>query len=421
MDLPPHLTLDDEALVLWDVVDEHLEEAGSLWLDRERWLDEPRSVADTAALERRIQAHLDGLTWSGALAPARLARAAGRARDPGATFAATFALASRDRPEAIDEAASILAGATGPHRARALRALALLRAVPRSLDIPAALAADSAAVRAGALAVCRAHALDPGSALGSALASSDADLRCAALDLVAARPDASYAAAVVDELSAPEAGVCAAALRAGLIMGLRAAEVACRSDALAAAPREALGYRALLGQDQDIVALLRALDDPRRRADALFALGFTGARAAADACAAACDDPSAGPVACEAFGALLDVDPVAAGIAEPAPPPLSDTDFPPADRLALRPEDLLPVPDPGAVRAFWAARRASFVEAPRTARALAASLERSSMRRRHFLATHLAMATRGAVTIDTRSWVRAQAAALARARATGAA
>lgn len=418
--LPPHLGPDNEALVLWDVVEEHLEEASSLWLDRERWLHEPRSLPELIALERRLKAHLDGLAWSGALAPAKLVRAVSRARDPGATAAAIFALAASDRPAALAEAVSLLARAAEHHRDGAVRAFALLDEVPRNVDLETALASDSAAVRAGALGVCRAHGLDPGRALDAALASSDAALRCAALDLIAARRDTSRAAALLSELSAPEPEVRVAALRAGLILGVQAAEAACRSGELAAASRDVLVYRALLGEGKDLMALLRALDDPRQRADALFALGFTGSRVAADACADACADPSVGPVACEALSAIAGIDPVRAGIAKPAPPPLSDTELPPADRLTLRPEDLLPVPDAGAVREFWAARRPSFVEAPPTPSATVAELERASMRRRHALATRLARMTRGAVVLDTRSWGRSQAACLARARAAGA-
>lgn len=403
--------------VLWDIVLEHLEEAGSLWLDRERWLDEPRSSADMIALERRIRAHLDGLTWGGALQPTELARAAIRANDPGAIFAATFALVSRDRPETIAEVVSILNFAAGQHLDAALRAFALLNRVPQNFDVSAALASKCDSMRMAALAVCQTHNLDAGKVLNETFGSADIGLRRSALNLIAARKDLSSGGIIMDELDAPEATIRLAALRAGLILGIGAAVAVCRSnDAAWYTSRDVLIYRALIGEEQDIIALLRALDDRQCRLDALFALGFTHSKVAADACADACRDPGAGAIACEALSALIDVDPVKSGIADPASPPLSDMEFPPANRLKLQPEDLLPIPKPGAVRAFWETRRSGFAEVRPSPSSLAHKLERSSIRRRHVLATHLAILTHGDVVVDTRSWMCVQAILLAQKR-----
>jgi hypothetical protein len=53
--------------VLWDVFQEHLDEAAWLWGEREASLDSPvYSIAEVAgSLEERVLAHLDGLVLGG--------------------------------------------------------------------------------------------------------------------------------------------------------------------------------------------------------------------------------------------------------------------------------------------------------------------------------------------------------------------
>jgi len=420
LDLHRQLAPIGEGQVLWDVVEEHLEEASFLWFEWERALESPalapRSVA--GGVERRLLAHLDGIALSGAVVPDRLARSAARTGDEGAAFAAAHALL-RSASDGGATALSLLAAARGDHRRAVRRAVQLAPASGLLRDLGRLLGDARAVVRAAALDLVRVNALDPASALADALADPAPEVRCAALAVVSALRCDEHRASTVALLSAPEPAVRDAAARAGLILDLGEAREACRAAvASGAAGREVLLLLALAGSPADLPLLLAAASSADRRADALWALGFTTAAAAADTCAAATGDAALGPIAAEAFAGVTGIDLIQEGLATPALMPPADLEDADDAALELRPEASLPIPDPDRIRAFWAARRPSFAPRPTDASALAAALERAPMRRRHALATQLAIVTGGAWQIDTRGWVRSQLAGIERLRAT---
>ena len=81
-------------LVLWDVVEEHLDEASFLSEQWERALVSPDVILDGVAdgPEERLLAHLDGLAIAGAKAGPRLLEPRFESEQPEEVFAAALAL-----------------------------------------------------------------------------------------------------------------------------------------------------------------------------------------------------------------------------------------------------------------------------------------------------------------------------------------
>lgn len=408
-----------EADVLWDVVEEHMEEASFLWIEWER-AQRSATLAPVQVqriFEDRLAAHLEGLALSGAISPARLSAAAARAGDEGASFAVVHALLHRGRADGVDAAVELLATAEGADVHAVGRAFALAPARALLPRLPELLRHEQPRVRAAALSAACRGGVDVGPPLADGLGDRDADVRRAALAAVTALRRREHLAAVRALLADPDPGVRRAAMEAGLILGAPDALAACRA-ALCEGDAAALLLLALAGDGADVAAILRALDAIETRAAALFALGFIVAPEAAEASAAACADAALGPVAAEAFAAVTGLDLVREGLASAAAPPSADREEAGPDDIELRAEAQLPVPDPAAIRARWAARSSWFTpRAELGTEALLAALSAAPMRRRPPLATQLAIRSRGAVQLDTTAWLCDQLASLARLRA----
>ncbi|KIG19410.1 hypothetical protein DB30_02691 [Enhygromyxa salina] len=183
--------------------------------------------------------------------------------------------------------------------------------------------------------------------------------------------------------------------------------------------RAALTWVSMLG-DADVHERVAALvDDPRHRAEALWALSFGGRTSAVDRCMNLLANEEyarlAGEVVCAIAGLPTDEarfwrdDP-------PAPeglPPL-EADDPTAD-LVPPIEDSLPLPDPDPIIAWWQARRGHLDPTlrhlggrPLGRGELVAALWHAPLRRRHALALELAIRSSTNILINTRGLCRVQ-------------
>lgn len=411
------------APILWDVVEEHLDEAAFLWTGWERALDSPLfDLAMVAAgPEPRLLAHLDALRVGGRPVARRLLEPALAGDDPGAAFAAAWVLAEDgDGPQVVEAlAAAGDAGRPGVRRALEVTGWpgtdeALLAAAGRDALPPPA--------RAAALEALAARGGEVGPVLRAAFAVPDAALRAAALRAARLTRAPWVSSLVLADLASPEGAVRDAALATGLVLGLRDAWSTCRRLAAAEAPTPLVQLLvALGGEAADQEPLLAAARRDRPSRAALYALGFTGRVAAADACldALEADDPAVARLAGEVFTAVagLAIEPPYLALQEPEPeePVPFEADDLAAD-LAGSAEDDLPRPDPVAVRSWWGRTRPGLDPAgrllggqPRTAAAVAAALSGGPMRRRHALALELEIRSRGALRVPTRRWARQQA------------
>jgi uncharacterized protein (TIGR02270 family) len=159
---------------------------------------------------------------------------------------------------------------------------------------------------------------------------------------------------------------------------------------------------------------------PRPSLDALFALGFAGRLAGADACleAVKSEDQATARVAGEAFASItgLQIAPPYEAVETPEPEepiPFEEEELE-AD-LAAGPEADLPLPDAFGLESWWSRTRPGLDPAvrhlggkPRDAEVLWAALQGGPTRRRHALALELEIRSKGALRLGTRRWARQQ-------------
>jgi len=366
----------------WDIVEEHLDEAEFLWGMWEHGLGSARHTLDTLALgpERRLLAHIDGLLVNGPEVAPRLLVPALAAPAPDRVSAAAAALLAD--PEPAGAAAVFDAWYAWPAQRPALaRALAWAER-PDLLPLLRAQLADPEQWLATAeLLRLRGEPLGP--ALAQLLASDDPAARALALRAAPDEPDPTiHIPTLISCLAepAPEPELLDAAITAGVRLGLAPAWARAQGRAQERHGGAALLLLALRGATADHAILLAAAARPKRRAAALWALGFLGLPEVVDTCIEFLDDPKVGHLAGEVFTAVTGVDLLAAGLAAPR-----------MDRVALvyTAEDELPRADPVAVLQWWIRHRGRFRDgqrylagAPYSRTAVRDALERGPMRRR---------------------------------------
>lgn len=440
----------DAPAILWDVLEEHLDEAGWFWEQRQdalRALDHTLEDVETGD-EARLLAHLDGLVIGGAEAAEELLRPALDSERPRVVAAAAWALLAAQERDLTGEVLDALVKGEAPQREGVASALALsarpgldaaiLQALPG-----APLEAQRALVEALAL-----RGADAGAALLASRPQRDEGLFAAALRAARASGASAVDALLPAALKDPSAAVREAALETGLALGRRDALLAARRLLeQGVASRAALFAAAGSGVNADLELLVRCAASPELQVEALWALGFSGRRAAAEAALLALKR-GAERVAAEAFlmvtGCELGPDAVTElgddeREPEAAPPDLdadADADADEADDAAPaeEPEDR---PDPSwlpgpawpradveldALERWWGDHENAFEPGrrywygtPFTAEALLAALAQAPCRFRPALALELSARSRGALRLDPFAFVAVQRAQLARA------
>lgn len=409
------MTYGPRDLLLWDVIEEHADEASFLGAQWERALDSPGLDLTGLAngLERRLCAHLDALLVGGPRVADKLLLPALEDDDPQLAFAAALALLASPQPAHGD--AVLRAWSVASRRRLPLtRALTIAPTAPRRSELRAALTDDDASLRAAAIDVLGFHRVLRPRDLDPLRDDHDPAVRHALTRAAGRDPTLDLRALVRDQLHAHAPDHLAAALTSAAILDLPEFPAACRQ---ALARDDEAGALALLltaFTTADPTAILAAIDRP----PAVFALGFTGSFAAADACVHLIRDGKHSALAFEAFTALTAADlRHAATPDDDALPDLADEDLT-AD-IATGPEDELPSPDPAIVQAWWQANadrlpRPLLPTLADDRRALLLALRHASMRRRHALAMRLAIVTGGHAQLETRASARHQLAALQR-------
>jgi len=408
--------------VLWDIAEEHLEEAGFLWFLWEQSLDAPNFTLEQVALgeEERLLAHLDGLMAGGeAVAGRLLLPAVEEEEDPELVLAASLALMLAQEPRAVVAA---LVEAEGER----------MWALTRSLQLaPSRLAADMVAplldherpsVRTAALEVLAFHQVDPGDVLVRHLQDPDVRVRRAAL-LAARAPSGRGLGGILGKaISDEDTTARDSALFAGMIHGLPRAWERCREvvQGCEAEPGQAMELLALLGGQGELELLLGGMERSANRADAIWALGLSGRPEAVGPCLAFIDgEADLARLAGEAVCAITGLDLAREGMVLPEPPDDEAPDETDGEDLEvdLVPSavEALPLPDAAEVRAWWDREGRRFSAGarylhglPRDGTTVEAALGRGAMRRRHALAMELAVRSGGSLCLKTRAWAREQ-------------
>jgi uncharacterized protein (TIGR02270 family) len=169
------------ARVIREIIEEHAEEAAFLWLQRDSATTNPRYLLrDLAALDERVEAHLDGLRVAGVVGWefASEAAAAGRAGEVFAAAVLAFESGATDRIQKI-----LPLGAAKPSHGRGLvSALGWLEREAASPHISALLNQSDPVLKRMGIAAAAAHRLIPrADILHSAFASDDPALKARAL------------------------------------------------------------------------------------------------------------------------------------------------------------------------------------------------------------------------------------------------
>ncbi len=225
-----------------------------------------------------------------------------------------------------------------------------------------------------------------------------------------------------------------AAIETGLILGEPDAWGACKHYAQkdGRGSGRLMVLLACLGKASDQAPLYRCIAHAKLGPAAIWALGFAGTVTAAQACIDCMKKGLHVELAAEAFCAMTGLDLAGHGLTEQATAPGADAgagESKSSDGTSEAADLGLPKPQvPGVVR-WWEAHEKEFARdgryvAGRRADLLALqhALEHSPTRRRHALATELAIRTQGACTVQTRAFTdeqHRQMASLARGSAIG--
>ncbi|HYH94982.1 TIGR02270 family protein [Hyalangium sp.] len=416
--------------MLWDIYEQHLEEAAFLWGRWEQALVAPDHVLDEVApMEERLHAHVDGLVLGGEPAAKRFLLPALESDDLEIVRAAAFTL--------------LVDGTSGSAHAvlERIRAAddAALAAFQRALEVlqPAMFPAwlqllpqdENPTLQALGLEVLGLHQCAPAAACQALLTHASPKLAATALR-AAGRSRIELAPAMLERaLASPSLEVRDAAIEAGGLRGHRSTWAACRAaiqSRTLSSPLPLL-LLAMGGDDRDLKELQELLVDETLRPDVLWALGFSGRVASADACLEFMSQKSVAPLAGEAFSAITGLriegsyaapgkDPEAQ---EPVPLAQEDLEASPVPK----PIDALPIPQADAISQWWQQARSQlepqrrYLEGrPFSSQALLDALTFSSMRRRHALGLELAVRSRGAHQVPTRAFAERQLEVLRRMR-----
>ncbi|ATB51044.1 TIGR02270 family protein [Corallococcus macrosporus] len=414
-------------MVLVDVLEEYLDAAEFRWLQWERALEAPDfTLEETAEREERLLAYLEGLEDADALDT--VVRPAFDAEEAPRVSAATHALLALGE---VDEVLVRLRGVVAPARAAILRAVEVSEAAGLGARLLELLKLEDEALRAGVLEALAFRQEAPTEVLARFLTHEEPRARIAALRAGLPLPEEAVRRHLPALLDSAHPGIRAAAMEAGLASGVRMAWESCRKEVQAprAHAREAMVLLALGGDEAEATLLVDLLASAELRADALWALGFSGRVAAMEACVRYLSVPEVARLAGEAFSAMTGLrleDAFALSPGETpggAPAPPEEEESLDAD-LTPRPEDDLPWPDVAAVKDWWARNQTRFAKGTRyllgqpfSGPVLVEALASSPMRRRPVLARELAIRTGGQHRIPTRAFTWRQREALAKAEA----
>lgn len=417
---------------VWALYEEHLDEAAFRWSQWEKALDAPDyTLAEMAELEENLASNVDALVLGGERVARRLLEPALAEDEAERIVVATLALLGSEAPTGPAAVLAALAQAEPPALAALQRALELAAPPVIAAELPSLLKKEDAVPELLALVLdtLGAHGLATAPLCTPFFSHPEPQVSAAALR-AAGRVRLPLEPAVLRRaLDSGEHRVRDAAIVAGLSGGHRSAWGACLAAVESRTPdcRLPLLLLGMGGDERETKRLLELLSDDALRPDVVWALGFTGRVAAADACMELMRQESVAALAGEAFCAITGLrleGRYATRRQEPRaeePLPLEQEDLD-AD-LVPKPEDALPLPQADEVAGWWQkarsrldARRRHLAGQSFTPQVLLDALVCAPMRRRHALSLELSLRSRGALQVPTRGFLDRQSAAWQHAR-----
>lgn len=406
--------------ILWDIYEEHLDEAAWLWGEWEAALDSPLyAIADVAiGPEERLLAHLDGLVLGGQAVARKLLIPALGSDDANAVAAATFALVQAEDADHQDAVFAAL-GSGEPPVGRAIgRALSLCPRADISRLVPLW---NTGTPEMQAMIMDIFGPREPDwvrTRIEPALRGGQPPLMAAALRAIHRTRDEIFVNHVQYFLQSDQTEVLREAIAAGLVLGLKAAWSSCRAASNAKAPscRFPLGLLASSPDPNDRAAVRAKVKDADAGPHALWALGFAGEQESADVAVEMMAVADSAKLAGEVFAFITGI-PIAGSLAKPGEAQGPDAvevaeDAPPP---VVKPEDFLPEPNVEAVKQLWDKERSRFRPGmrylggqPRAADTLRAGLLAGATWRREVLLLELGIGKAPPPKVELRTWARDQ-------------
>lgn len=359
----------DESLILWDVVEEHLDEAEFLFGMWERAVVAPDYTRRDVerAFGERLRAHLDGLAVAGEPAAKRLllpGLADGGAEASRAAACALGLLASEGDEGASRVLVALEASEAGTGlRAGIVRALEVSDRAGLDAVLRDAVYATEGAPQAVLVGVLGARGMDAGPIVGTLLRSDDPRVLVHAARAAALRPAEALRWEVTGLLDVEDEGIRMAALETALVWGLPEGWQRCWREA-ERGTAAALMWAGLLGGEEAVGLLRAAAARQETRHAALRALGASGWRSAAEECLRWMSDADrrTAKLAADGFGAITGVDAYAKGFSAKV---AEEDELPPLDEdlvrgLEAEVEDDLPLPDAAAFARWWRENERAF-------------------------------------------------------------
>ena len=369
-----------EELILWDVVEEHLDESEFLV---EMW-DVARSSGSYTleelgnGPEARLLAHIDGLVVNG---PVALDKVVWPILEEGAELHRMTAACLTLLEAGQDRVFDALDAEEPPEQLGPGMSLAVsLCAHPKLGDwVRARLPKAEGLQLTVLLEACAYHGLDPGAAIDKGLMHEDAHVHQAALRAAAYGDRRRLLAAVESRLQHAEPLVQAAALETALLWNSRSAWQLVMHLALQSPEpgRSIMTWMACFGDDRHAEALVKRLEEEALRHDTIWALGFSGRVPAVDACMKLLDheDETTCRLAGEAVACILGLDPDDEKLwqedSTEEPEEEIEGDAPEEDdddldtELVESPDNEPPLPNAEAIREYWAQARGQFAPSER--------------------------------------------------------
>jgi len=421
--------------ILWDVVEEHLDEAEYL---AEVWhtnLDSPAYLRDEfeAGPQERLLAHVDGLVVGGDPVRTDLLETTLADEETEQWRACAAALALLETPSSQVSACLFhdLHERSEDVRAGIVSALAMSGRKDIDVRITDALKKPGDLEHRIALAtVGGQRGVNPGNLVDDLLKLEDPRSRAAAVSMLP-YGDRRYLNWVEHCLASPDPALATSSAHAGLIMGSGPAWQHVGKLGLAAEPDgAAMVLLAGLADARIVERLQGRLDEEEVRPSVLHALGYSGRRGAMEACLQWLDDEAVAALAGEAFAAMtglpLDDDTYWDDVEEAEDEDededdldadLEDEDL--EEDLSLSAQEELRIPKPDAIAQWWSEHQARFnaktryiAGRPADQTAVAHAMRVLPLRRHHALAFELLVRSKGQVNVRSRALTFASTPAL---------
>ena len=408
----------------WDVLETHLEEACFLWTQWEGNLSSPRhTLADVAGgNELRLRAHLRALVLGGPRVAERLLLPALSEEDTERLRVASHALLAMDGY--VDLVVRAFQQAPAEQRGAMARALSLSERPGLSKQLLPLLAVDDPDLQATLLEVLSFRRGLPPEPILQLCQHEVPRVQATALRAACAMNLPEDPWLLRKALTSPNTSVRAAGLHWGLVRNSREAFLACLdwSDGRDEAGNLARLAMSMGGEPAHLTRLLQLLDISALRREVLWAVGFSGKVAAAEACLPWLRDPKHAGVAAEAFCGITGR--VLTGHFRKERE--EDDGVETEDSDEKSPAPLLELPLPEALETWWTEARPRFGKdarhlagRPFTAEALVEALSSTVMRRRAPLALELAIRTQGRHPVEVLDFSHLQTQRLTELRALG--